>query len=304
MQSGAEAAALTPSTAESIKLSFEPNHVAKKRTELDIKVGGKPTSSIVLSSREKAKALLKEDARWQTAVTHLDHLFSQMEKFNVPTSGVLRAQIPEVVVDMWERIFRQGLAKGDVQIITKDGQPVRAYSHVLEEASPVLKAMLSSSMLEGGRSSDSTSSPRSINVDESAETVRTLLELVHVGAFTSEDNGSETGAEGSETSQSSSTGNLLEVFRLCHRWQFITIGELLEMHLARKITDENIESILEVAVLQGAASLKMACLWKAKDCESLRQKLLTGQLAPAVEVELRKHLGFSEPGLKKRRTSL
>ena len=55
-----------------------------------------------------------------------------------------------------------------------------AYAHVLEEASPVLKAMLHSSMLEGGSSSGSlgTAPPRLIRVEESASAVRTLVEMV------------------------------------------------------------------------------------------------------------------------------
>lgn len=302
MNSGADATALTPSTTETMSFSMKEDvidGVVQEKSGLRLEVSSKPTSSVVLELREQIRALTQKDARWEQTAERTDHLFTVIKRCTLPATGVLRAQVPEVVVDMWERIFQRGLVEGDVEIIPSEGQSVRAYAHVLEEASPVLKAMLQSSMLEGGSSSGSlgTAPPRKIRVEESARAVRTLVEMVHIGALTCEEDVGETGTD--EASKA-----LLDVFKLCHRWQLLKIGELLEMHLVCMVTHQNIEAMLEVAVLHGAPSLKSACLEKGKDCESLRQKLLSGGLMPAVEVELRRLFGCGEPETKRRRKAL
>ena len=63
----------------------------------------------------------------------------------------------------------------ETPLIAGDGASVWAHTAVIKVASPVLKAMLESTMQEGQADSSGT---RSINVDETSEVVSACVELI------------------------------------------------------------------------------------------------------------------------------
>lgn len=158
--------------------------------------------------------------------------------------------------------------------------------------------MLGSSFSEGRSSLERGPALRTIRIEESEESVHMLLELLYVGSLPPEDSASE-GEVGDRTS---STDHLLDVFKMCHRWQLASLSDVVEIRLAQSAAPQNIENLLEAALLFGASTLRRACIDKAKDCEVLMSKLRARQLRPSVQSELQRSLGIDMPAAKKRRT--
>eukprot|EP00438_Fugacium_kawagutii_P030870 Skav213461 [mRNA] locus=scaffold3211:25456:27240:- [translate_table: standard] len=106
-----------------------------------------------------------------------------------------QVRVDKGVVDLWERILGS-TSSHDVSFQTAGG-PVTAHSLVLQEASPVLKAMLGSSMKEGETGQ--------IEVrDASSSAVRLVLEILYTC---------------SSSSFESSCEDTLAALDLAHRWQ-------------------------------------------------------------------------------------
>lgn len=88
---------------------------------------------------------------------------------------------------------------------------------------------------------------------------------------------------------------LLDVFRLCHRWQLSSsLATLLEARLSKLVTPKNLEEILEAAVLQSAPALRSACVEVARGSKEVEAKFRRGELRPLVAGELR--CVFRPPG--------
>jgi len=95
-------------------------------------------------------------------------------------AGSIRAErslVPEAVVQTWERCW-QDRSSADVDLVSPDGLS-KAHSLVLCAASPVLAAMLSSSMLEGRA--------RKIPVDSAVRVVDMLLFVMYTGCLPEEE---------------------------------------------------------------------------------------------------------------------
>lgn len=305
MEHGAEPSAVVPDTAKDITLSYtrpdEEGTEVKgkgkgarvKESTVRLRIGGKAASTVVLELRERVYEAIEQDNRWKVIGDLLDHLFKQIATNAAPhPASARRVHVPEAVVDLWERALHRGDLEGDLRIVASDCEGVGVHSHMLEEASPVLKAMLRSSMREG-HTGVGHSPAREVRVEESAAAVRAFVGLLYTG-------GLPTG-EGGEPAPSAET--LLGVFGLCHRWQLAPLAELLEERLATMIMPENLEIMLEAAALHGAAALRRACLDAARGSVDLESKFHRGDLRPRALSELQ-GVFCTAATQKRRRTSL
>merc|ERR1739844_748677 len=101
--------------------------------------------------------------------------------------------------------------------------------------------MLESTMTEGQADS---SGIRSIKIDEPCDVVNICFELIYTGSLPF-----RSAPVTDLDSQVEGTGELpvatvLQVFRLCHRWQLLPFADLLEKYLASKVNEQNIDDLL------------------------------------------------------------
>ncbi|CAE7346312.1 BT4 [Symbiodinium sp. CCMP2456] len=196
-----------------------------------------------------------------------------------PVLGQSNVAIPQSVVDMWESI-RQMTPTHNVVFETADGE-VSAHDLILVTASPVLKAMLESTMREG-------SSKRITVKDASGSGVRLLVDMLYT----------------SSTRDELDYKTVLVALDLAHRWQAKGIVPVLEGILPAMVTVESFVAIAEAAMLKGLQKLQQACKTFAANTSEVKTMLDRGPL-PA---EVRQLLGEpADPGPegaqhKKRRT--
>merc|ERR1740129_2379857 len=128
--------------------------------------------------------------------------------------------VPEGVVHTWENVLRDQEA-ADLTIACRatgsragtdqaGGAELRAHRLVLRNASRVLRAMLSSSFLEGASSR--------LEVDFDTDAVHLLLELVYTG--------SSAGPDDEGVLPEVEVGTMAATLELAHQWQ---IGHVVQM---------------------------------------------------------------------------
>eukprot|EP00438_Fugacium_kawagutii_P020955 Skav211846 [mRNA] locus=scaffold305:845915:847355:+ [translate_table: standard] len=161
-----------------------------------------------------------------------------------------QVRVDQSIVDLWERILGS-TSSHDVNFLTADAT-VSAHSLVLQEASPVLKAMLSSCMKEGKTGQ--------IEVrDASSSALRLFLEILYTC---------------SSSSSEPSCEDTLAALDLAHRWQISGVVGILEEVLQEMISEETFWAIAEAAALKDLAKLKSACksfIGKVSQAASLKQ---------------------------------
>lgn len=232
-----------------------------------------------------------------------DHLLKVIETNGVAPRASMHVRVPDAVVGLWERACKRAFLEGDVCIHASGGEIVRAHGFVLEEASPVLSAMLLSTMREGASGQVSSgSAARQIHVEDTAATVRTLIELLYTGGLPAAADGAER-----EVSQAVPvltpllSTEMLDIFKLCHRWQIQGLAELVENHLAGLVTGgQNLLQMLETATLLQAKVLLQACLKVARTDHAIQELYQSGKLNLAVSAELRKLFGAADVAAQKR----
>ena len=145
-----------------------------------------------------------------------------------------RVSVDQSVLERWERMLHATGAH-DVTFQTRQG-PVTAHSHMLIDASHVLKAMLESSMKEGAT--------QCIEVkDTSNKGVELLLQMIYTCSSQDEP----------------SYETFLEALDLAHRWQVSDAVSIIAQALSGLLEPKSFPSIAEAAVLKGLEELKSAC---------------------------------------------
>ncbi|CAE7891265.1 BT4 [Symbiodinium necroappetens] len=179
-----------------------------------------------------------------------------------PMLGQSNVAIPQSVVDMWESI-RQMTPTHNVVFETADGE-VSAHDLILVTASPVLKAMLESTMREG-------SSKRITVKDSSGSGVRLLVDMLYT----------------SSTRDEPDYKTVLVALDLAHRWQVNGMVPVLEGILPAMVTVESLVAIAEAAMLKGLQKLQQACKTFAANNSQVKTMLDRGP----IPVEVRQLLG-------------
>ncbi|CAE7422863.1 unnamed protein product [Symbiodinium sp. CCMP2592] len=226
----------------------------------------------VLQALQKSKHVAASDVKVKAFKGYLDVLTRA-----TPMPKQANVAIPQSIVDMWESI-RQMTPTHNVVFETADDD-VSAHDLILVTASPVLKAMLESTMSEG-------SSKRISVKDSSGSGVRLLVDMLYT----------------SSTRNEPDYKTVLVALDLAHRWQANGIVPVLEGILLEMVTVESFVAIAEAAMLKGLQKLQQACKTFAANNSQMKTMLEKGTLP----VEVRKLLGVSadpppEGGLQKKR---
>eukprot|EP00930_Biecheleria_cincta_P058687 TRINITY_DN44491_c0_g1_i1.p1 TRINITY_DN44491_c0_g1~~TRINITY_DN44491_c0_g1_i1.p1 ORF type:complete len:366 (+),score=66.06 TRINITY_DN44491_c0_g1_i1:75-1100(+) len=180
------------------------------------------------------------------------------------------------VVEMWESL-RVQTSTHDVTFRTDNGT-IGAHQIVLSRASPVLAAMLSSSMVEG--------QSKCIQVETAKKNAVTFfLELLYSGTSCSDIDSSIA----------------LSALELSHQWQVDGVTMMLEGALEAMLEDANFDSIAQAAALKDLRRLKSVCVAFASKSRAVQLNLRSRNLPHAVLLLLGKE-GPPKSEVKKRRT--
>lgn len=194
--------------------------------------------------------------KWQTQIAFLSKLVDILSAAP-PDTQLNRICLSATVVDRWEAALHDQLSH-DIAIETADGD-CGAHAALLGNASPVLKALLGSAMLEGQQ--------KRIRVpDTSANAVSLFLELTYTG--------------GSQREIGATTG--LAALELAHRWQVHDVVAMLESDLKSYLTEESFEQIAGAAQLMQLQHLRAACIAFAATSSAINAKAAAGSLPRAV----------------------
>ena len=149
------------------------------------------------------------------------------------TAARRNLSMPQGVVDMWESI-REMTSTHNVVFETADYE-VSAHDLILVAASPVLKAMLDSTMTEG-------SSKRIPVKDSSGSGVRLFVDMLYT----------------SSTRDEPDYKAVLVALDPAHRWQVESIVPVLVGILTEMVAVDSFAAIAEAAMLKGLESLQSA----------------------------------------------
>ena len=239
---------------------------------------------VLVALRRSFQEARFKDTRWETGKKDVVVLRDLLVEYSNPVAAVPRIRVCGVIVDVWDSVFRGAAKDGDVVLVGStvavvpgssaffEEQEVWAHAHVLKAASPVLRAMLETRFREG--------EAQRIRTEESAVVLRALVGLIYTGSLSAE--------------VATNVEVLLDTCRLCYRWQLTVLADLLEVRLARMVTRENLEALLEAAVLHDSSVLRCACLNKAEDDVELEAKVRRGEVSPNVAIELRKFFQIAQ----------
>ena len=199
---------------------------------------------------------------WRNAILRMEALISILKS----QVSATKAAISPGTLQLWERL--RGSAQGqDVTLLCGDGE-VLAHAAVLCAASPVLRAMLGSSMREGDE--------RRIELKDSpCEGASLFLDLLYAGT----------------TYAQVETAALLEAIQLAHRWQVDHVTSMLEASLVAEISDASFGSIAKVAALLDLCALKAACVEFASTSDQVKRCLDGNRLPPIVAAMLNRKRG-------------
>ncbi|CAK9001913.1 unnamed protein product [Durusdinium trenchii] len=248
VRSGADAAQRTPPSSQgnySIWLIEDPD-----KTKLTVAYKGHSAISYLLAWKRE----LQDKAEWSENLAYLDKALARITTATQHIRPVReKVAIDQSVVELWERVL-DATASHNLTFETADG-PVTAHAHVLMEASPVLKAMLDSSMKEG--------ETRRIQVKDSpSRGVSLFLETLYTCSTRSEPN--------HET--------VLIALDLAHRWQVYGVVNIFAELLQEMITDANFAAIAEAAVLKDLEGVKKVCRIHGMESRAVQERLKKGLL--------------------------
>ncbi|CAE7885894.1 Kelch-like protein 6 [Symbiodinium microadriaticum] len=208
------------------------------------------------------KKAAQEGTDWSSQIAAFQIFLEALTRGAATRNNV---SVPQGVVDMWESI-REMTSTHNVIFETAD-EEVSAHDLVLVAASPVLKAMLESTMKEG-------SSKRISVKDSSGSGARLFVDMLYT----------------SSTRDDPDYKTVLVALDLAHRWQVDRIVPVLAGMLPEMLTVDSFVAIAEAAMLKGLESLQRACRTFATNNSEINAMLEKGTL-PA---EVRKLLGESE----------
>ncbi|CAE7246684.1 unnamed protein product [Symbiodinium natans] len=218
----------------------------------------------------------KGGANWSARVTEVEQILAILAEGSSPKCKNL--SVPQSLVDMWESV-REMDSTHNVVFEAADGE-VSAHDLILTAASPVLKAMLASTMKEG-------SSKRIPVKDATSTGVRLFVDMLYT----------------SSTREEPDYKMGLVALDWAHRWQVLGWVSVLSAMLQKMIAPSSFVAIAEAAVLMDLEPLQRACRTFGSTNAKVKAMLKKGTVPAAV----RKLLGqpetpaAEEPGEQKRR---
>jgi len=209
---------------------------------------------------------------WKSIISFLHKVF---EIFSAEPQPRNKLAIDEDIVDLWEKLLLV-TDSHDLTIDTAEG-PVTAHAQMLKEASPVVRAMLESSMKE-------RQTQRIQLNDTPREAVSLLLETLYTCSSQSEPD----------------YKTVLSALDLAHRWQVQVVVRILGELLERMITDESFASIAEHAALKGLEALKKACQKFGAESKTIQDQLKKDALPKVVKELFHQETAAGAPRKKRK----
>eukprot|EP00438_Fugacium_kawagutii_P021958 Skav208054 [mRNA] locus=scaffold1124:149495:150502:- [translate_table: standard] len=226
----------------------------KPDVKLQVAFGGLSCVSYIEAWMQEFKG--KED--WQGDRKFLEEAMVRIARASRQRQTRPRASVREGTVEIWEK-FLHATASHDLTIEAADGQ-VTAHSGMLQEASPVVQAMLASPMTEG-------KSQRIQLKDTSRSAIALFLEVLYTCS-----------SRGDADYQT-----VLSALDLAHRWQVEVVVGIFADLLETMITEESFPAIAEHAALKHLDTLKQACRKFGFECDPIRGKINQGQFPKVVQ---------------------
>lgn len=190
-------------------------------------------------------------------------------------SRVPRLDVPEAVVDLWERVFRAS-DSADLTISSPSGSVIqKVHRNVFAEISHVTKAMLLAPMCERRDGI--------IQFEDDPAAVQLFLSLVYTGCVPAHDDDKDGAPQ---------LKDFLGALSLSHRLAAAPFTAVLAERLQTLVSAESFEEILDAAVRHDIAPLRESCLEFAKNDEVVKAKFAAGGYqSPEVIGSLQKLFG-------------
>eukprot|EP00438_Fugacium_kawagutii_P004783 Skav203120 [mRNA] locus=scaffold447:619283:620113:+ [translate_table: standard] len=226
-------------------------------TKLQVPFAEQSGMSFLLAWREQFENARKQD-EWGGELKCVERLLDSIAQASSHQQTRPRTSVDDGIVEIWDK-FLHATSSHDLTIEAADGQ-VTAHAGMLQEASPVVRAMLVSPMKEA-------QSQRIQLADASSSAVTLFLEALYTC--------SSQGDPDHETA--------LSALDLAHRWQVAAVVAILSDLIQGMITEESFAAIAEHAALKGLGTLKQACHKFGSQCTAVQKKIKAGQLPKVVQ---------------------
>ncbi|CAE7277652.1 unnamed protein product [Symbiodinium natans] len=240
----------------------------REETTVNVNLVGHTALSLTLALHE---ALWGVD--WQVERSFLESVVSVI---STPPRASEKVTINPGVLDRWEAVLEM-TDTHNVTFETADGE-VTAHDMVLAAASPVLKAMLESCMVEGVQK-------RIKVLNDPSSGVSLFLDMLYTNA----------------TRRNPDHQTTLVALDLAHRWQVENVVQVLADVLQDMIGVHSFIDITEAAVLKKLQSLERACVSFGTKSSKIQAMLQKGSLPPLVCKLLGNSEANKESAKKKRK---
>eukprot|EP00438_Fugacium_kawagutii_P033934 Skav230283 [mRNA] locus=scaffold2091:194429:195259:+ [translate_table: standard] len=229
----------------------------KPEEKIKVRFGGHSCVSFIRAFRDEVRSKGKL-SEWQQEEKFFEEVLVRIARASCQRQTRPRASVDEGIVEIWEK-YLHATATHDLTIEAADGQ-VTAHSGMLQEASPVVQAMLASPMAE-------SKSQRIQMKDTSSSAVTLFLEALYTCS-----------SQGGPDYQT-----VLSALDLAHRWQVDVVVAILADLLQKMITEESFPAIAEHAALKQLDKLKQACRKFGFECVAIQDKIKKGQFPKVVQ---------------------
>eukprot|EP00438_Fugacium_kawagutii_P022886 Skav214833 [mRNA] locus=scaffold1772:295357:296181:+ [translate_table: standard] len=225
-------------------------------TELEVPFAEQSGLSFLLAWREQFENAAKED--WEEELKCVEQVLDTIAQASGHQQARPRTSVDEGIVEIWDK-YLHATSSHDLTIEASDGQ-ITAHSGMLQEASPVVRAMLVSPMNEA-------KSQRIQLADTSSSAVTLFLETLYTCS-----------SQGDPDYKTA-----LSALDLAHRWQVEAVVAILTDLIQGMITEKSFAAIAEQAALKGLDTLKQACHKFGSQCAAVQKKIKKGQLPKIVQ---------------------
>lgn len=230
-------------------------------TKIAVPYKGHSALSFIAAWRQemKGKEIWKKEALYlRKAVDRLAKAAKASGRLQARPHARRRASVDEGIIEIWEK-FLHATASHDLTIETADGC-VTAHAQMLQEASPVVQAMLGAPMRE--QKTQHIQLP-----DTNSSAVTLFLETLYTCS-----------AQGDPHYKTA-----LAALDLAHRWQVEAVVAILADLMIEQIDEQSFGAIAEHAALKNLEPLKRACQNFGSQSAAIRDKIKKGQMPKAVQ---------------------
>jgi len=258
LSQGADPTTRVPATSLSKMTTWRKEK--REATMVSVDLAGHSAISFAIKLRSELKNKMDElggeECDWSHRISSLTQILEVLTTPLAPERDRQRLSVSTSTIDRWDKMLRDE-SSHDVTFECQD-DVVTAHSAMLSFASPVLAAMLRSTMCEGWTKRVRLS-------DTTRDSVKVFLELLYTGAVCDDVD----------------LANAIGAFTLAHQWQVDDVHRMLESLLSQMLSDDTFDTIAEAAQLRGQPRLVKACVVHAGSSLVLQRRLKARSFSPA-----------------------